>query len=369
MKVYSEIEWPSSLTAIPEMCYESIVPLYTETRPELSGENFGFALSCSKHFTDPNGCRGCIQKLEVVADPNFAQAKMKISHEVLPNKGACSQLLPINDKLRVACFDQGCIIAIKNFGYKKTFNCDVRGALQNHSSPVNCIANDMKGTQLASGTTDGEIGLYQVREERIFFLSKQSVSSTFVSGLAYLQPKPDICTRPRDDEVLNGENMLIYSTRDGYLGLIDTRCKLAAEVDCSNLDIPKPRLNISTLCYMDTPSGQIVYLGTAEGQVISMDLRCIKKFLYQQNLPEDKCIRRMKEITIIGQDQQKKRYLAYTNGTRELKIVDAQTAGFHTGWTCDRLPGAIIKDFCQVGNRIVTCGAETSIGCWTWLKS
>lgn len=360
----SEIIWSSSLVAIPEMCYESIDPLYSQSDDD--GESFGFALSCSRHFSDPKGCPGCIHKLEVNPCPDFEQAKMEITHEVLPGLGACSQILTVNQDLKVACFDSGTVIPVKNFGYKKTFNSDVRAGLQHHMSPINCLATDSNGRQLASGSTNGDVVLYQVRGEQISFLSRSAIATTCITGLAYIQPNQYTSHRPEGHGVLRGENMLIYSTHSGHIGLLDTRCKLGAELQYSVFHTTEPRLNITSLCCSTTQPGQVVFFGTLHGQIFSLDLRDNRKFLHHQDNPEDICIRRIKEISVQESNNEVKTFLAYTNNTREIKIMDSLTMRSDQRWKCDRLPEANQKDFCQIGNRIVTCGSQTSIGCWEW---
>lgn len=366
----SKIHWPKRLTAIPEMCYESISPLYIHNKPEFFGEKLGFAVSCSKHFSHPKGCRGCIHKLEVDACPDFDQAKMQVTHEVNPCKGACSQIIDVNEKLKVACFDQGFILPIKNFGYKKTFNCDVRGGLQHHTAPINCLASDSVGCQIASGCTDGEIALYQARDEEVSFLTRMRVSNTIITGLAFFRPTNESEPyRSNDEHETGNENLLIYSSGNGRSGFVDTRCKFGSEFDDNLFLANKPRLDLSALCFIQYLPAPIVCLGTRAGQIVTIDLRYSKQYLYQQDHPEDKCIRRMKRVLVKDKDSNLKTFLSYTNATNQLKILDFTTMKSHDGWQCKRVPGDIVQDFCQVDNRIVTCGTNTSIGCWSWTNA
>lgn len=361
----SKIEWPSWLKAIPEMCYESITPINALNRHDFFGEKMAFAVSCSKHFIHPNGVRGSIQKLEVHASPNFSDAKMQITHEVLPNKGACSQIVDVNEKLKVACFDEGVILPIKNFGYKKTFHCDVRGGLQNHTAPVNVLAVNKKCNQVASGATNGEISLYETREEEISFVTRSKVSQSFVTGLTFFRTAHEVdFYTPVDEDLTNDENKMIYSTSDGCSGLIDTRCKFGTKFQVKLFMKEEPRWNLTSLCFMRDQPAPVICYGTSTGEIFTVDLRFSSACLYRQDLPEDGCIRRMKKVVVKDAYELDRTFLAYTNQTNKLKILDSISLRPSDIWVCDREPESSIQDFCQIGNRLVTCGANTSIGCW-----
>lgn len=326
-----------------------------------------FALSCSRNFYSSKLCRGSIHKLEVSAATDFATAKMAITHEVLPGEGASSQIIPVHDKLLVACFDQGIIIPIKNFGPKKTFNCDVRAGLRHHCGPINTMASNYGGTHLATGSTNGEIALYHVRGEEIKFISRTSASNVIITGLAYLKPVKDALYKLHGDQpsVDSEESILIYSTGNGQLGLIDTRCSQGAQIKSELVHTTEPRLNISSMCLVGGPSCPQLFFGTKHGHLNSIDLRCFRRYLHEQKSEKDGCIRRMKGVLV--QDGEKRRnFLAYTNASQELQILDAQTLKPDDRWFCDRKSNGKIEDFYQINDRLVTCGAQTSIGCWEW---
>lgn len=366
----SEIKWPNGpkkfLTKTEDMSYESLDLLYNETKPDVFGDHMGFAVSCTKNFSEPPDRRGCIQKLEVTASPNFAHGRLEITHEVLPGQGACGQIIPVNPLLKVGCFDNGAIVPIKNFGYKRTYHCDVRSRIHHHNAPINLLASNLDGTHLASGTTSGEIGLYQVKSEDITFVSKKSISSTFITGLSFFQSSSRGPLKSSDREASNNEHLLVYSTQDGFIGLIDRRCSLASEISYGTIHETSPRWNISSLCVMRNLPGQLIYLGTLHGQVGSIDLRYPKAFVNHQDVLEDGTIRRMKEIVVNDIRGDEKVFLAYTNSTNTIQILDGTTLKRHENWTCDRLPDGVQLDLIQVDDRIVTCGNQVSIGCWKW---
>lgn len=360
------IEWPTFLKAKPSMCYESIAPLFHEQVNETT-EHLSFAVSCSNQEIEVPNFKGCIHKLDITSEQQtLTNAKIKASHEVLPGQGFCSQIIPVNEKLRVACFNHGSVLPISNFGPKKTFHCDVRGRLEHHTSPVNCIAANTAGTQLASGSTSGEIALYEVNEEKVTFTSRVNVCSSTVTGMSFLKPHQDICMKPNEREIFDGENIVIYSTQNGHIGLLDTRCDLAQRIDYARLMTTVPRLNLTSLCYADSLPGQVVFFGSAHGNLVAIDLRYNNKYLVDQKLPEDGNIRRIKKIKAKVSENETRDYLAYTNETHRIRLMDPNSMEFCESWKCDRKSQGIIKDFCQVGNRIITCGSETSIGSWTY---
>lgn len=364
----SEIQWPDHIKARPDMCYESIAPLYCETSSDGIGDVMSFAVSSTNDELDLAYLRGCIHKVDILTTPRLADAKIKVTHEVIPRLGACSQIIHVNDVLRVACFDQGCIIPISNFGPKKTFNSDVRGRLQHHTSPVVRIASNTNGNQIASGSTSGEIVLYEVGNSSISYISRVNVGSSFITGISFLKPHRDICLRPDDQDVYDGENLLIYSLQNGHIGLLDTRSDLGQQIDYGKLLTTEPRLSLTSLCYIDSLPGQVVFFGTAQGQLIAIDLRFSNRYLYNQDLPEDGCIRHMKKVTLKTDDDKSEHLLAYTNGTNEVKIFDPTSLKPDQHWISDRPSAGIVKDFCQMDKRIITCGSESSIGCYTWQK-
>lgn len=352
----SPISWPNKRKVVkaPEMMYESLVLLYNQSRPDVFGEHMAFAVSCSKQFADMDQSNGCIQKLEITTAPSFSKANMSITHEVLPGQGACAQILNVNDKLRVACFDSGAVIPISNFGYRRNFHCDVRGRLKHHSSPVNCIATNRSGNHLASGSTDGQVALYEVEDESIRFQTRSNIAETCISGLLYL----DTCGGP--------DNMLLYSTLNGHVGMIDTRCKLGADLQQTLVFTTDPRLNISALCSSSSSSGQIVYIGTSQGQLCSMDMRKPNTCIRDWRGTNSGMIRRMRELYVPDGPDKRKGFVAFTDNTKELKILDQMDLRSDDRWVCDRLPEGNQSDLCVVEDKIVTCGANTSIGCWAW---
>lgn len=373
MATISKIHWPRSpkkvLTIAPEMNYESLDLLYNETKQDIFGDHMGFIVSCSKHFSEPIEHRGCIQKLEVSATPSFADAKIQITHEVLPNQGACSQILPIRPYLKVAGFDNGAIVPIKNFGYKRTFHCDVRSRLHHHNSPINCIASNTAGTNLASGSTSGDIVLYNVESEDIMFLSRTKVASSCITGLSFFTPTIDTCCRPSDDEVTKDDNLLAFSTQEGSIGLIDKRCGLASEVEFQIISDKKLQRNFTSLCVINKVPNVYLFVGTSTGEVLSFDLRNMNDIHFSLKREEDKCIQRMKEIILEDKRSEKRRFLAYTNSSDSIQILDVDSKKFNYGWICERSPGQIQRDLIQVNDRIVTCGDNTSIGSWQWKNS
>lgn len=357
---------PGKIVAGLDRCYESIAPLYHGTQSNGVADRVSFAVSSTDFEIEEFILRGCIHKLDIDIAPSLADAKIRVTHEVLPKQGACSQIITVNDKLRVAGFDSGSVLPISNFGPKKTFHCDVRGRLQHHSSPIKCLAADTKGTRLASGSTGGEIVLYDVNNESISFTARTNICTTPITGLSYLRPHQDICLRPNEESVLDGENVLIYSTQGGHIGLLDTRCDLGQRINFSRMMTTEPRSNLTSLCYFDSLPGQVVFFGSAQGELIAVDLRYNNRYLVEQKLSDDGSICRMQKISLQAQENKSKDFLAYTNGTNGIKIIDPSLLVIDERWKCDRPSDGIVRDFCQIGKRIITCGDGSSIGCWAW---
>lgn len=363
MSENSKITWPKNSNANYTQTFESLDLLYSETKPEISGTHLSLAISSCDIQTSRIASKPCILKLDVTASPFFKQAQLNLSHEVLPEQGCCSQIISVNPQLRVAGFDKGCVIPIKNFGPKKTFNCDVRARLSHHIEPINVLAADTTGKRLASGSTSGQIVLYDVEGEEISFLSRTRVGQ-FVTGLSYVNA--DVSGLSTGQTIISGDNALVYSTVDGLVGLMDPRCNLGADIRYGVVHETRPRLNLSSSCCMNNLPGLVITAGSAVGHIFGLDLRSPGKYLYEQNLEEDHCIRRMRQVLVKTSDGQVKTFLAYTNSSQQLQILDIETMGRGEGWICDRLPEGIQKDFIQVEDRLVSCGEGSSIGCWAW---
>lgn len=350
------------------MTYESLDLLYTVTRPHDNRQQMAFVLAASRcSLFKKNEPRGILHKLEVTPVPNFANAQMTVTSEFLPALNACSQIITVNHKLKVACFDQGSVLPIKNFAYNKTPKFDSAAKMTHHHGQVNCLAADSSGTQLASGCTAGQITLYQVRDEEISFLSRTDETSpaSFITGLAYIRPTPEFSFGPHDPDVYSGDNILLYTTHDGLICLLDTRCKLARPINTQIIITSQPRVNITTLTHMKSLPGDIVYFGGAYGELFACDLRKHGRYIFEHRSYDDGCIRRMKEI-VIQDGPRSRTFLAHTTSSEKIKILDIETMKQDDCWKCERLPEGKVRDLVQVGNRIVTCGDQTSIGCWEW---
>jgi len=363
-KELSSINWPTSLSARREMRYDSIALLYNETRHDTFGDQLGFVLACTRtrpHSYDPNVPQGCLHKLEIVASPSLANAKMDITHEVLPGQGSCSELTKVNDNLIVGAFEKSSLISIKNFGMKKTFNCDVRGRSQESSGPWR-VTSDDSGQKLACGTNEGHIAIYQVQNDQISFLSRMRAESCLITGLAYL--RSDDSNGSQIGVV--GENTLVYCSEDGHIGLLDGRCDVGAKINVSKRQTYEPRLSFSALSVMSGSNRNQIFLGTFQGQLMSLDIRNFSQFLFRQDLPEDHGIRRMREVVVKTSESRFRNFLAYTNKTNHIRILDVTASKLDDSWTCDRGSMGCLADFIQVEKRIITCGDDTSIGCWVW---
>lgn len=362
----SRIEWPKTLSAHQGMCYESLELLFERSNPEDFAEHMAFALSCSRLVNDSSQSQACIHKLEITAAPDFANSKMKVTHEVLPGQGNCVQIISMNDKLRVAGFNSGAVIPIKGFGPRKTFNCDVRGRLVHHESPVTCLSRSADGYLMASGSTGGEVAIYPINGEEISFLTRRQLSSTPIAGLAFFRPPFDVPFPQANVTVSPADALVAYATCDGRIGIIDPRCELGSNLISRSFMASEPRRPYSSICIIANASTSIFYLGTLDGELLSIDFRNNRNFLQEQNLKEDDCIRKIVDVKVRDDRLQEKTFIAYTNESKEIKILDSTTWQPDARWICDRKPEAIQKGLCVVRDRIVTCGSKTSIGCWCW---
>lgn len=346
----SSIGWLKSSVANTGQTYESIDLLFDDTKPEIFGRDVSMIVSCAEVSTNEKKGENCIHKLDIVASPSFSQAKLQVTHEVLPGQGACSQIVTVNSRLKVAGFDAGCIIPVSNYGPKKTFNCDVRGRLTHHHGAVNVVAANSRGDQIASGSVVGELALYTADTEQLSFLSRTSIGE-YVTGLAYTSEGND--------------DTLVYSTLEGKLGIVDTRCKLAQEI--AHKPVHSYHKNITSICLMSKRPGLVVYGGCASGEIFGLDLRSTR-----EELPSPRptniggCIRRVKEVLVTDTKGITSSFLVYTNQTSELQIFNAETMEKDERWTCHRLPNEEQRDFVQVGDYLISCGRQTSIGCWVW---
>lgn len=365
MSSNSLIGWPDGLAATPDMTYESLALLYNETNEQVSGDRMAFAVACSNYDFVPKSVKGCIHKLEITTSSYFSRATMDITHEVLPNQGPCSKIIDVHDKLKIACFDNGTIIPIKNFGYKKTFNCDVRGGLTHHTSAICSISTDPTKGRLATGASTGEVAIYQIDGEHITFISRSRVSSSAITGLAHVKSATDMDSSSGDSVSSSGEGSILFSTQSGLLGLIDPRCDMGASLSTTDLTTGEPKLNIASICTTTHLGAQIVFLGGVQGQLVSIDLRNPYTYLDEYKFPEDGSIRTIKVVR-VPDGPIERAFLAYTNESSAIKILNMDTMQPDEGWFCERIPDGAQQDICQVGQRLVTCGERASIGCWTW---
>lgn len=362
----STIVWPKCLTASRDVTYESLSLLYNETNQDVFGDHMAFAVACSD-LDNPSGiARGCIHKLEVTAEPDFACAAMQVTHEVLPNQGPCSRIIDVNSRLKVACFDNGTIIPVKNFGFKKTFNCDVRAGLKHHPSAICSISADAVDNRLATGCGAGELALYQVAREEIKFITRSRVASSAITGLAFTKM---FCSNDQsssdESETSPSENSIIYTTQTGTVGSVDPRCSYGSSLKINESLALEQKFNISSLAVISSSGRQLVLLGGVQGQLVSFDLRFPYHYLHEAKISEDRSIRTLKEVVV--QDELKTRtFLACTNESTSIKILDLETMQPHTGWVCERMPHGNQQDICQIDDRLVTCGDKASIGCWVW---
>lgn len=343
--------WPKNSAANMNQTYESIDLLYEVSGTKPSDHRVGMIVSCADVTTSEKKGENCIHKLDITDLPNFSSATPQVTHEVLPGQGTCSQIITVNPGLKIAAFDTGCIIPVKNFGPKNTFNCDVRGRLSHHHNAINALAANHRGDQLASGSVSGELVLYRVDDERISFLSRASIGH-YVTGLAYVHESNDT---------------LIYANLEGDLGTIDTRCKLAQEI--TQTPLVDSQRNISTICSISKKPAMVVAAGCASGQIVGFDLRNPREELFSPTRDDDGCVRRLREVLVSDSAGQTCSFIAYTNQTNELRILETETMFRDKRWICQGLPHEEQRDFVQVGNHLVSCGRKTSIGCWSWDNS
>lgn len=360
----SSVEWSKQLTAPRTVTYESLSLLYNESSQDVFGEHMAFAVACSNSDSVSDSNRGFVHKLEITARPTFSQAAMQVTHEVLPNQGPCSRIIEVNKRLKVACFDNGTIIPIKNFGFKKTFNCDVRAGLKHHPSAICAISADISSDRLATGCNAGEIALYQIAREEIKFLSRSRVASSAITGLAYTKPLVDNDQMSNDSEGSNTES-LIYSTQSGAIGTIDSRCGYGASLHSKNSPISDPLFNISSLEVINSSGRQLIFLGGVQGQLVSIDQRFPYQYLHESKSAKNGSIKALRGVSVLD-GHQTRTFLAHTNESSSIKVLDLDTMQPHPGWICDRQPNETQLDICQVGERLITCGDRASIGCWTW---
>lgn len=370
----SKIDWPPGLSATPEMHYESLAPLYQTTPPNSDEEHLSFAVQCSINWNHISDLRGCVHKVDVITKRSLADAKLAVTHEVLPNQGAGSHVIVVNDKLRVAGFDSGSIVPIRNFGPKKTFNCDVRGRLEHHSGGIIHLSADPAGKRLVSCSTDGTVALYEVNEEDISLVSKARVDSHEIAAVEFLNPIDDFNPMFNDDDddesVIDSNNLILYATHHGHIGIIDARCGLRDALEFRHVHSTKPLLDITTMCVLKDGPGIQAYFGSRSGRIVNIDMRYDQDYLNDKKLPGDGSIRRMKEVLVPGGGNETKQFIAYTNDTPILKIVEPIDLHPAEGFKCDRsMLDNKCMDVVQVGNRLITCGAQTSIGCWVWEDS
>lgn len=364
----SQLYWPDGLSAIPQMHYESLALLYQEALPDSSEEHLSFVVQCSKNWKYHTGVKGCVHKVDVVAGSSFSDAKLSVTHEVLPDQGSGAHVIAVNDKLRVAGFDSGALIPIKNFGPKKTFNCDVRGRLQHECGGIIHINIDPKGQRLAACTTEGFILLYEVDGEELKLVSKAQVERHDIAAVEFLEPVDD--PNPRlalGDKVFDHNNLLLYATHHGFVGIVDSRCGLRDSLKFRKIHTTQPKVDITTMCVLKNSPGIQAYIGSKFGRIIQIDLRYNQDYVNDQQLPEDGKIRRMLEVVVPTGGDESKNFLAYTNDSPTLKIVDPVELKPAPGFRCDRsMVDSKCMDVIQVGNRLVTSGEQTSIGCWVW---
>lgn len=364
---YSPIIWPKNLVADREMVYESIDLLYRHFNPETFGEHFGFIVSCSRHsLFKSNDVRGLLHKLDIKALPDFASAKINVTHEVQPGLLACAKIIPLNEQLKVACFDKGSIIPIKNFGIGKTFHSDVGSRLSHHTGQITSMAANSNGTKLATGCSAGDLALYQVCQDEIRFITRtRDAKSSFITDMSYTTQPPALNSKDFDEPQLE-ENLLLYSTNAGRICQLDTRCNLADQVDGRLLLKTEPRTSITSLLSVNSQSNQLIYFGDSRGQVYSTDLRNPSEYVCRTNqATSDGMIRNLKKV-VVKNGSEDLSFLAFSNSTNRIQILDIDTMKPHDNWKLDRLPEGTIRDFVQVRNRIITCGDRCSVGCWKW---
>jgi len=350
------------------MSYEAVAFLYSECGQDTFGQRLSLIATCSRRsvIRDDSKPLGYVHKVDISAMPDISCAKIEVTHEVSPGLKAASQITTVNEKLKAIGFDSGAVVALSNFGPGKTFNCDVRGRLEHHSGQISCLASNSSGSQLASGCTSGTITLYQTRETDIAFLSKTNETrADYITGLSYFKPEQALSfgdgkkTKPLDDA------LLIYSSTSGHVGLLDTRCNLANGIHSELVFLTDPTISITSLAHSSSKPNYI-YLGGLSGDILTCDLRARGKCLLRKKLEEDHCISKLKEVCLPGGEVDLP-YLAYTNGSDRLRMLNIETMTCEDDLLkCDRKPTEKIRDFVQVDDKLVTCGDNTSIGCWTF---
>lgn len=351
------------------MTYEAIDLLYNASKEDVFGDRLALIVACSRRgikqgAKDPFGV---VHKIQFDAMPYFAQSVMEITHEVCPGLMGPSQIVAVNDGLKIVGFDSGCIVPVSNFGPKKTFNCHVRGRLEHHSGEVSCLASNQNGTKFASGCTSGTITLYQAREAEIEFLSKtQDTRSINVTHMSYYRPDSMFSYGKQTNSKPTDDSLLLYSSQCGNFGLLDTRCTLAEKLHSELMFVAPENLKISTFVLSSSEgTGSTVYLGSFSGDIVTCDLRMPSQYVRKHKLDSECRVNRLREVHIQSADS-RRTFLAFTNDSSQLQVLDPQTARPDPKWVCERQPGDIVRDFVQVDDRLITCGDRTSIGCWNW---
>lgn len=373
MSDITEISWPDTLVAKPNMTYDSICLLYDDTKPEVFGDHMAFIVACS----DPEDeSKGFLHKLEISTTTEFASAKIAVTHEVLPGLARCNSIKRVNDDLLVACFHSGCIIPIKNFGAKKTFNSDVRGKLKHHENPIKFLSVKPDGTWFACLTEDGELGIYSVEQDKISFCSKRRPFNGYIIDLPgggdyYELEKAHRSATGLD---MSGLDSTIYLTNQSmglFLQYRECSKKMCRE-DIRQFRGSKEKC--SAMCgfaiHKDEEYYHHLFMGTQDGAIYEIDL-LDQDYLdpHQFNFNEElgKPIGCIKPIRIKFGDKQILTFVAFTDGTEMIKIFPVIRVMHNPGWwICERAPKHVQKDIIQVGNRIITCGEQASIGIWTW---
>lgn len=355
------------------MVYESLDLLYRDFSRDTFAETLGLIVSCSRHsLFKSTDDRGLYHLVEVKALPDLASAKISVSHEVLPGLESSAQVIPVNDRLKVACFDSGSVVPIKNFGLHKTFHLDVRARLSHHSGQISCLAANSAGAKIASGCTAGEITLYQVCDDDIRFVSRTAdTNASFITAMSFIKPTPEFSFTPKKadgslPDLCQDDSLLIYATNSGRVCLLDARCNLADDIQGQVMFNTEPRVSLTSVANINSKPGHLFFLGGSRGEVLACDLRKSGQYVYEhRRTATDGTVRRMKEILVL-EGPSAKSFLAYSNSTNQLQILDLDTMESHAGWTLDRQPDGCIRDLIQVRDRIITCGDRCSIGAWKW---
>lgn len=372
MGTQTQLEFSSICEAKRTMRYDSIAPLYLRSKPDTFDEHLAFAVGCSKQDFQGPEFNGCIHKLEVDAEPDFKSARLRVTHEVQPLQGNCDEITVVNDKLRLACFTNGAILSIKNFGYKKTFNCDVRGRQCNFEASIRATAVSADKSKFAATTTQGELAMYNIDGDEVHLLQRGRLSMDKITGLSFLNPSRGVWAHPEDETIMDGDNMLVFCTDKGKVGLFDARCGgevIRQKYDVKHFTAGDPPKSPTCMCLVKNSTINTVYLGTFHGELLKIDLRNNKDFVYQKKFQPEGYIKRIREVVVYNEHSQPKSFVAFANESEKIRILDHETGLPDNNWKLDRDPGEVIQDFCQIGNRLVTCGVNTSIGCWQWGES